>query len=176
MSYFSNAPPAWPDMNKESARLLDQLDRAFDGAAWHGDPVFDVLGRISADRACARPIDGARSIADVVLHIEVWLTAVRRRTAGEDIGLIEGALDWPVAPSGTPEESWDATLAILREGYEQLRAHIASLKDSDLDREVAGQLRPYTVYEDLHGVIQHSLYHLGQIVMLAKAAATGPTP
>lgn len=156
-------------MPTESARLLDQLDRAFQGGSWHGDPIFEVLDRIPAERACARPIADAHSIIEVALHIEVWLSAVRRRTGGEDVGHIAGERDWPPAPPGTDAESWEAALGTLREGYSQLRAHIAALHDTDLEREVAGKLRRYTVYEDLHGVIQHSLYHLGQIVMLAKA-------
>ena len=32
----------------ETARLADQIRRAFDGAAWHGDSVLEILNGVDA--------------------------------------------------------------------------------------------------------------------------------
>jgi hypothetical protein len=45
---------------------------------------------------------------------------------------------------------------------------IRRLKEDDLDREsVPG--KPYTLYFMLHGVVQHNLFHAGQIALLKKS-------
>ena len=34
----------------ETARIADQLRRAFYGGAWHGDSLFEILTGVTADR------------------------------------------------------------------------------------------------------------------------------
>ena len=46
----------------EAARIGDQLRRAFDGDAWHGDSFFKILEGVTAAQAAARPIKDAHSI------------------------------------------------------------------------------------------------------------------
>jgi uncharacterized damage-inducible protein DinB len=63
----------------ECARLADQIRRAFDGEAWHGDALVEVLANVSAKQAAARPIKNAHNIWEIVLHIGAWDGAVLRR-------------------------------------------------------------------------------------------------
>ena len=66
----------------ETARIADQLRRAFYGGAWHGDSLFEILTGVTAAQAAARPIRNAHSIWELVLHISAWDAAVRRRMTG----------------------------------------------------------------------------------------------
>ena len=52
----------------EAARIADQLRRAFDGEAWHGDSLFEILKGVSAKQAAARPVANAHSIWELVLQ------------------------------------------------------------------------------------------------------------
>src|SRR5258708_15896929 len=56
----------------EAARTADQLRRAFDGEAWHGDSVFEILKGVTAAQAAARPIKNAHTIWELALHIAAW--------------------------------------------------------------------------------------------------------
>ncbi len=40
----------------ETKRIKDQLSRAFDGEAWHGPSVFEVLAGVTAEQAAAHPV------------------------------------------------------------------------------------------------------------------------
>jgi uncharacterized damage-inducible protein DinB len=71
----------------EAARIANQLGRAFDGAAWHGDSLFEILAEVTPAQAAARPIQGAHSIWELVLHIAAWDDAVLRRFAGVAVEL-----------------------------------------------------------------------------------------
>lgn len=140
------------------------MERAFRGGSWHGPAVLDVLGHIDAERAGERPIPEAHTIAELVLHMAVWKDAARRRISGEDYSPPCSA-DW--RPLDRPlEAEWRAALAELVATHDALRAAVASLDDAALERVVPGQTT--TVYATLHGVIQHDLYHAGQIALLAK--------
>ena len=153
----------------EVERLDDQLERAFEGESWHGSPIFSALSGISAGQAASRPLRGTHSIWELVNHVAAWLSIVRCRAGGEAVYDIPDEMDWP--PAGEASESaWEEALADLGSEYGQLRALVEQLSDADLENRVEGKLREYTVYQDLHGVIQHSLYHVGQIALLAKAA------
>ena len=51
----------------EIKRINDQLKRAFEGTAWHGPSVSEVLAGVTAEQAAAHPIAGAHSIWEIVL-------------------------------------------------------------------------------------------------------------
>jgi hypothetical protein len=56
----------------------------------------------------------------------------------------------------------------MDETYQRLRSALSETSDSRLDDTVAG--RDYSVYVLLHGVVQHCLYHAGQMVLLEAAS------
>jgi uncharacterized damage-inducible protein DinB len=152
----------------ESARIADQLRRAFDGEAWHGDSLFEILEGVTAARAAARPIAGAHTIWELVLHVAAWDGAVLRRLGGAAVELSDAENFPPVRDASAA--GWRAALAQVRRGHAELVAAVASLPDSRLDDMVPGKEGAhYTFYYMLHGVVQHELYHAGQIALLKKA-------
>ncbi len=112
-----------------------------------------------------RPIPQAHTIWELVLHIAVWESVVRRRLAGEVVQP-SPEQDWPPVLD-TSEAAWKNTLAELERGHRQLRQSIAALNDDRLKDRVPG--KDDSVYVLLHGLIQHDLYHAGQIALLKKA-------
>ncbi len=151
----------------ESARIADQLRRAFDGEAWHGDSLFEILEGVTAARAAARPIAGAHTIWELVLHVAAWDGAVLRRLGGAAVELSDAENFPPVRDASAA--GWRAALAQVRRGHAELVAAVASLPDSRLDDMVPGKEGAhYTFYYMLHGVVQHELYHAGQIALLKK--------
>jgi len=149
----------------ELKRLNDQLKRAFQGKAWHGPSVSEVLEGVTAEQAAARPIAGAHSIWELVLHIQTWERVGRRRIQETTPIDVSDEEDWP-AVADTSFKAWTHTVAELRRNHEELRAAIRELDESRLDDIVPGTT--YSVYFLLHGVIQHDLYHAGQIALLKK--------
>jgi uncharacterized damage-inducible protein DinB len=150
----------------EAARIADQLRRAFEGGAWHGDSLFEILEGVTAAQA-ARPVARAHSIWELVLHIAAWDGAVRRRLGGSAVALSEAENFPPVADAS--EAAWRKTLAEMRRVHEELVAAVTAYPDSRLDDIVPGKEGThYTFYYMLHGVAQHELYHAGQIALLKK--------
>ncbi len=150
----------------EIKRINDQLKRAFEGKAWHGPSVSEVLAGITAEQAAAHPLAGAHSIWEVMLHIATWERVGRRRIEESAPIDVSDDEDWPQAED-TSDEAWKNTLDEVRRNHEALREAIRRLDDARLADIVPGTI--YSVYFLLHGVIQHDLYHAGQISLLKKA-------
>jgi len=155
---------------KETERIREQLKRAFEGGAWHGPGVLEILENVSAAQAATHPIEGAHSIWELVLHIKAWEDACRRRLSGDRAELTDEE-DWP-AVDETSDDAWRKTLTVLREGHQKFSDAIASVDDARLDEPILQGMK--SVYATLHGAVQHDLYHAGQIAILKKAS-TGET-
>jgi uncharacterized damage-inducible protein DinB len=151
----------------EAARIADQLRRAFDGDAWHGDSLFEILEGVTSAQASARPIAGGHTIWELVLHIAAWDGAVLRRLGGAAVELSDAENFPPVTDAS--EAAWRKALAHVRRVHEELVSAVAVLPDSRLGEMVPGKKGAhYTFYYMLHGVVQHELYHAGQIALLKK--------
>src|SRR5579862_4643951 len=154
----------------ESVRLADQLRRAFEGNAWHGDSLLELLAGVNAKTAAARPIKDAHSIWELVLHIAAWDDAVRRRTAGEAVNLKDEQNFPPVRD--VSEAAWRQAIESTKKTHNELIQAVAAFPDSRLQDPVAGKTEKYyNFFYMFSGVVQHELYHAGQIALLKKFPA-----
>src|SRR6266705_2501404 len=150
---------------KETERIADQLRRAFYGEAWHGPSVGEALDGVTAEMAVQRPLGNAHTIWELVHHIAAWSDIARRRIERETVQVTE-EVDWPpVVDTGEP--GWKESLKRLEIAESELRKTALRIPESRLEEPAVegGSL----VYVLLHGVVQHSLYHAGQIVLLKKS-------
>lgn len=158
-------------MNSESLRIADQLRRAFGGDPWHGPPLHELLAGVTSAQAVAKPITGGHSIWELVLHIELYTRMAFEATRGVPMAkLYENGKDWlDVTDPGAA--AWAQANDALHHSAEQLADAILARDDETLPDTVPG--RDYDFYYLFHGIIQHSLYHGGQIAQL-KRALHGP--
>ncbi len=159
-------------MATEIARLLDQLEREYKGDPWHGSPLTHILSDVDHRLASARPLAGAHTIWELVLHLTAWKNEIGRRLAGAPAGEPpEG--DWPTPP-GDSADHWRQAIDALDEAHRGLIAAVRQVPDARLlaptndprNRETGEGV---TFYVLLHGIVQHDIYHAGQIALLKKA-------
>ena len=156
----------------EIERIWDQLQRSFEGNdAWRCPSLRDLLASLTAEQAAARPIAGAPSVWELLLHTTVYDDVARRRLAGEAVPTLSEPQSWPPPAEPTPAAWLQAKLA-FGEARRALRQAVAAFPESRLSDVVPG--REYSYYVLLHGVVEHTLYHVGQIEMLM--VATGVVP
>jgi uncharacterized damage-inducible protein DinB len=151
----------------EIERIVDQLKRSVNGEAWHGPALAELLGDVDATRAAARPLAQAHTIWEVTLHATVWMEQIRLRLIGKGRKDLPPEEDWLPQPKQTDEASWKTTLEKLHHAYKALAAEIELVDEARLDQPIMTGFS--TVYVSLHGVIQHNLYHAGQIAVLKRA-------
>jgi uncharacterized damage-inducible protein DinB len=148
-------------------RIVDHYDRVLNGEPWHGDPIWQILAGIPAEDAAARPEGGGHNSWEIVMHMTFWEGVAAQRLAGLRAGLVE-ELNFPAMPAAT-EENWKRTLDEFRASNQKFRAALEKLDPARLDELTAAGKRTY--YGEAHGVIEHTVYHAGQIVLLKNARA-----
>jgi uncharacterized damage-inducible protein DinB len=127
-----------------------------------------VLAGVTAEQAAARPIAGAHSIWEIVLHVATWAEIARARLDGRATADPPVEVDWPPVRDTTASD-WDAALDRLRESHRDLAVRVREFDEAKLDARLPGL--EYSAWYLLHGVVEHSTYHGGQILVLHRAAA-----
>jgi uncharacterized damage-inducible protein DinB len=149
----------------EVERITDQMQRAFEGKAWCGTALREVLSDVTADEAAAKPLPRSLSIWEMVLHLAAWKGAIRQRVLGERV-VVPADGDFPPVPD-VSEETWRGSLELLERRHRELQETVAALPDSRLDEAVVEGMA--SVYVTRHGILQHDLYHASQMALLKKA-------
>jgi uncharacterized damage-inducible protein DinB len=151
----------------QSAGLADQIRRAFEGDAWHGDSVLELLADVDATQAAARPIKNAHTIWELVLHIAAWDDAVLRRAGGDAVTLTDEQNFPPI--KDTSEAAWRKAVEYVKKTHDALVRGVSAFPDSRLTEQVPGKTGDYyNFYYMFSGIVQHQLYHAGQIALLKK--------
>jgi len=149
----------------EIERITDQLRRAFEGDAWCGSALREVLADVTAESAARRMLANAHSVWEIVLHVAAWKDAVRRRLAGERV-VTPAEGDFPSVVE-TDATAWRNAIEMLETRHTELREAVARLDDARLEEPIVEGMS--SLYVTLHGAVQHDLYHAAQIALLRKA-------
>jgi uncharacterized damage-inducible protein DinB len=149
----------------EAGKLVRQLKDIHDGEPWHGPSLHKILAGIDAATAYARPLEGAHSVWELVLHITGWTTVCGLRLEGQEARQPDEG-DFPLPPAAT-EDKWHEAIARLDAAHSRLIEAVERLTDSDLVENVPG--KPYTKAFMIQGAVHHHVYHAGQIALLKKA-------
>jgi uncharacterized damage-inducible protein DinB len=157
-------------MSSETERLIEELQREFDGDPWHGPSLQDLLDGVDAQQAAGR-IDAAHSVWEIVLHMTGWKREVAERLKGKAASE-PVAGDWP-ATGAVDESRWRAAKSDLDRAQRELIAAIEALPADRLHAPVKDFRNSalgtgMTAYQTISGVIQHDVYHSGQIAILKK--------
>ena len=153
-------------MPTECDRIADQLYRIVEGDAWHGPPVSALVADVAPQLAAAYPIAGAHSIWELIHHMTTWATVAKRRLAGEIVEVTPRE-DWPPIDAVTVE-AWASATQALDRAHADLRRTVLALGDGHLEDRTPG--KPCSLYVLLHGVVQHTAYHAGQIATIKRAS------
>jgi len=155
-------------MQIRTLRLSNQIMRTVTGPMWHGPSLAELLRDVSYQKAAARPIPGAHTIWEIVLHVVAWSDIARARLDGERTGDPSPQEDWPPVASAAAAD-WTGAVSRLHDSHQALATAVRALDDAVLDEKVAGL--DYTVATLVRGVVEHGTYHGGQIALLKRALA-----
>src|SRR5437899_2875155 len=96
-------------MHSTAALVANHIKRTVTGPVWHGSALDELLKDVTQDQAAARPIAGAHTIWEIVLHVTAWAEISRARIHGERSADPSPAEDWP--PVGaTDADEWRTAL------------------------------------------------------------------
>lgn len=154
----------------EITRIARLLKQTFEGHPYYGPSVLGTLKGVTAEVAIQRPRWSAHSIWDLVAHLTGELRHARAVIDGTAGPWVEGQTTWTTI-TDTSDAAWQQAIADLKQANRALVRAVQRLDDAILDQKPIRVRGPY--YVMLHGTLQHSIFHAGQISLLTgQMAAT----
>lgn len=146
--------------------VRSQLEDTWNGDPWFGRPVLQLLDGITEEEAYAAP-GGQHSAAQLVWHMVLWREFVLTRISpqeGKNSRYFE-ANDWREATANTPY-TWAEGVKALHQSQTELLLVLSGHDDAMLNQQVPE--RNYNFRKLLYGLVQHDIYHLGQVAYAVK--------
>ena len=139
--------------------IIKQLERVFNGPAWHGPSVMETLSAIKAEHK-NYVHKNSHSIIELIGHMTAWRKYVIETLKGNDAYAVSDDMNFP--------NTTNLIEAIegLKSTQEELVKCISDFPESRLPEKVIG--KPYSYQTMMHGIFHHDLYHLGQLVLLNR--------
>ncbi|HUC83439.1 MAG TPA: DinB family protein [Flavisolibacter sp.] len=138
------------------------------GGNWTDVNLKATLAGINWQQATEK-IHSFNTIATLVYHTNYYIAAVTNVLRGQPLNAKDK--DSFEHPPITSEEDWQALQAKTWRDAEEFAALIEQLPEDQLQETFADE-KYGTYYHNLHGIIEHLHYHLGQIVLLKKLLST----
>ena len=154
-----------------SSKLQHKLRSILNGNAWYGSPVYTIIDGVTFEAAYEKAEGASHSIAAIVLHMLAWTEEVAGRLQGEPAAAPKRG-DWP--DGGTPdEEKWKHLVSSFKLVNTDLLKLVGDLPEDRWSKPVNDTRNKYTGYDAsyealIDALIQHHIYHAGQIALLNK--------
>jgi uncharacterized damage-inducible protein DinB len=154
--------------NPEITTILQQFNDTWNGDPWFGKPITEQLEGITETEAYMQP-SGQHSIAELVWHMVTWRQFVLGRIHPQECQDLNYFEEYDWREVGPQTHSWHDGVAQLHQTTAALRQALKTLDDAVLEQQVTG--RSFTFRKLFYGIVQHDIYHLGQIAYLHKLLA-----
>lgn len=142
------------------------------GPMWHGPSLRDVIEGVTPEQAWRHPVEGAHSIWELVHHVGAWADIACQRILGRSV-TVTPERNFP--PVGEPTaDAWRESIEQMEARYETLAATVGSMAEAALRTQPAAS-RPQAELM-VRGVVEHGVYHAGQISLLRRALGIAPPP
>jgi len=105
--------------------IIHQLKRSFDGEAWHGPALMEVLKSVDAATASAHPVANAHCIWELALHVRAWEWVAIRRLQGHE-ATVSDQDNFP-NPAKVDDAAWRQEVTALRETHAELVRLVAAI-------------------------------------------------
>lgn len=155
-----------------TAQIAKHFREVHFGVNWTWSNLKDNLADVTWEQATTQ-VHGLNTIAALVFHIHYFVGVTLKVLQG---GPLEGSdkysFDLPPIQS---QEDWENLLAKAWADAETYANLIEQLPEQQL-WEVFSQEKYGNYYRNLHGIIEHAHYHLGQIVVIKKILAQMAKP
>jgi uncharacterized damage-inducible protein DinB len=152
-------------MNSEIQSYINNLSEALDGEPWYGKSVNSVFTSIDEKKVYSKPPQNSHSLIELLYHMNSWaeFTLAQLTQNVTDISEFDKK-DWIAI---NPEEHrWGNAVNQFRSVHEKIITELRHKEDDFLNAPVS--FRNYNVRYLLNGLLQHDIYHIGQMAYVNK--------
>ena len=152
------------ESNTQPAIIADHIMQVYVGDNWTAVNLKDSLTGVSWEMA-TKKVESFHTIAELVYHMNYFITVVLKVLQGEPLqGNDAESFNCPPINS---QADWEALQKRVFSEVEEFAVLVAALPEQQL-WEMIGDNKYGSYYRNLHGIVEHCHYHLGQIVLIKK--------
>jgi len=140
------------------------------GGNWTSVNLKDSLANLTWQQATTQ-VYSCNTIAKLVFHMNYYVSAVSKVLEGEPLKAHD-KYSFDLSPIQS-QEDWEKLLDKTWADAEKFANLIEQLPESKLGETFSDE-KYGTYYRNLHGIIEHIHYHLGQIVLIKKILHQAP--
>lgn len=152
-----------------SAQIAKHFREVHFGGNWTCVNLKDTLADVAWQQATTK-LPSFNTILALTHHIHYYVVAVTKVLEGGPLDAHD-KFSFDHLPVNT-EEEWNNLLNKVWADAAAFATLIEQLPDSQLEKYVSEE-KYGTWYRNLHGIIEHTHYHLGQIVIIKKMLQQG---
>lgn len=150
-------------------QIVKDINAFYSENPWYGDSFLDVISDLTPVEALVTP-PNKHSIAVLLWHMVKWRKALTIRLLGNlDFRAADSDPDNWLDAASQNVETWEAAKSAFAEQQEILVRELSKKDEAFLDTEF---LPGKTFRQLVSGVLQHDIYHLGQIAMVKSFIRT----
>jgi uncharacterized damage-inducible protein DinB len=156
-------------MNNEVQSIIRRMETVNTGEPWFGRSVFSILEEVDSKKAHIKPARDGHSLAELLYHMITWADFTLKRLEKDKINDMAAAeaLDWrKIDPK---KHTWKKGLTEFKSIHKKIVALLLK-KDDDFLQEIV-DYRKYNFRFLINGMIEHNIYHLGQVAYVHKLLA-----
>jgi len=153
-------------MNKEVQSIIRNLQNTLSGQPWFGRALYPILEEVDVSKVYTKPNGTEHSLIELLYHMITWADfTLKRIQENDDMDLAAfEKTDWRVINAKT--HTWKKGLAEFKAIHKKIVTPLEKKDDLFLKEKV--DYRKYNFRFLLNGLIQHNIYHLGQIAYVKK--------
>jgi hypothetical protein len=134
------------------------------GGNWTASNLKTILSDVTYAQAVTQVKD-ANTILTLTYHIHYYVAEVLKVFQGEALQAKDAySFDHPEI---TSQAEWEAFVAKVFKDAKEFASHLENLPDDCFDQMFTDE-KYGSYYRNMHGIIEHTHYHLGQIALLKK--------
>ena len=157
-------------MSNITAQIAKLFRAVLYGGNWTWSNLKDHLADVTWQQATTK-VNSLNTIAALVFHMNYYVSAIIMVLQGNPLNASDKySFDCPPI---TSKEDWDQLLNKTWADAETFATLVEQLPESMLWETFADE-KYGNYYRNLHGVIEHMHYHLGQIVLIKKLLLQAP--
>lgn len=145
-------------------QIAKHLNEVYNGGNWTWVNLHDTLKDVTWQQATAK-VQDMNTIAVLTYHIGYYVAAILNVLRGNPLDS-KDELSFNHPPINS-EADWQAMCNTIKDNWHALVAAIEQLPDDKLEAYFT-QEKYGIYYRNLHGLIEHTHYHMGQIVIIKK--------
>jgi uncharacterized damage-inducible protein DinB len=147
-----------------SKNIAKHFREVYFGVNWTSSNLKDNLAGVTWQQATTK-VNSFNTIADLVFHMNYYVSAVMKVLQGEPLNASDKYnFDHPPILS---QEDWEKLLDRTLTDAENFASLVEQLPEAKL-WEIFADEKYGNYYRNIHGIIEHNHYHLGQIVLIKK--------